>query len=180
MEGDRILANFAGNENDVLLTDVAGGRGHDLEAFVNKFPRATGQFVLQDLPAVISDIKRLNKDIRRQAYDIFTPQPVLGARVYFFHFIFHDWSDEACLKILSNTVVSMKKGYSKVLLNEFIFPDQRCPLLPVGLDLNMMAVHAGQERTKSQWRHLLAKAGLETRFWQPNGGGEGIIEAELK
>ncbi|KAI9687501.1 MAG: hypothetical protein M1822_002111, partial [Bathelium mastoideum] len=75
MEGDRILANFAGNENDVLLTDVAGGRGHDLEAFVNKFPRATGQFVLQDLPAVISDIKRLNKDIRRQAYDIFTPQP---------------------------------------------------------------------------------------------------------
>ena len=73
----------------------------------------------------------------------------------------------------------MKKGYSKILLNEFVLPDERCLLLPVGMDLNIMAMHAGQERTRSQWQDLLGKVGLEPTFWIPEGGGEGIVEAAL-
>ena len=94
--------------------------------------------------------------------------------------VFHNWSDEACLKILANTVSAMKKGYSKILLNEFILPDKGCPLLPIGADLNLMALHASQERTIRQWRTLLAKVGLEPHFWLAEGGGEGIIEVDLK
>ncbi|KAF2238853.1 S-adenosyl-L-methionine-dependent methyltransferase, partial [Viridothelium virens] len=176
---ERILAGFEERQDAVLLIDVAGGRGHDVEAFKHKFSEVKGKLILQDLPAVISDIKTLDEDIQRQEYDFFTPQTIQGARVYFFHFIFHDWSDEACLKILSNTVSAMKKGYSKILLNEFILPDRGCPLLPIGMDLNMMAMHAGQERTENQWRALLVKAGLEPTFWFSNGGAEGIIEAHL-
>jgi hypothetical protein len=75
----------------------------------------------------------------------------------------------------------MTKGYSKLLLNEFIFPEKGCPLLQVGFDLTMMSMHAGLERTEKQWRNLLEKAGLEVKmFWFPAGDGEGIVEAELK
>ena len=104
----------------------------------------------------------------------------LDARIYFFHFIMHDWTDDVCLRILGNTTAAMKKGYSKLLLNEFILPDQGCPLFAAGFDLEMMAMHAGQERTERRWSALLAKAGLHVlRFWIPEGGGEGIIETEL-
>jgi hypothetical protein len=53
-------------------------------------------------------------------------------------------------------------------------------LFPAGFDLQMMVMHAAQERTESQWRHLLSSVGLQVaKFWIPPGGGEGIIEAEL-
>lgn len=92
----------------------------------------------------------------------------------------HDWSDEVCLKILKNTTSAMRKGYSKLLLNEFILPNQGCPLFAAGFDLQMMAMHAGQERTEQQWRALLAKAGLKVlKCWVPEFEGEGIIETEL-
>lgn len=104
-----------------------------------------------------------------------------GARVYFFHFIMHDWSDDVCERILLRTAGAMKRGYSKLLLNEFILPNQDCPLFLAGFDLQMMTMHAAQERTESQWKLLLGKAGLKVnKFWQPDSGGEGIIEAELK
>ncbi|KAF1948224.1 O-methyltransferase [Byssothecium circinans] len=165
--------------SEVLLVDVAGGRGHDVQAFGRKFNNTKGTLVLQDLPAVIDDIQHLDEGIRRMKYDFFTPQPIRGARAYFFHFIMHDWSDDVCIRILSHTAAAMKAGYSKLLLNEFILPNQGCPLFPAGFDLQMMAMHAAQERTETQWKELLNKAGLKViRFWIPPGGGEGVIEAE--
>lgn len=92
----------------------------------------------------------------------------------------HDWSDEVCLKILGNVIPAMKRGYSKLLLNEFILPERECPLFLSGFDLQMMTMHAGKERTESQWLALLSRAGLKVKkFWVPSSGGEGIIEAEL-
>jgi hypothetical protein len=106
---------------------------------------------------------------------------IAGARIYYFHFIFHDWSDEECLKILASTTSAMKPGYSKLLLNEWILPDMNCPLVAAGYDLNMMAMHSTKERSQQDWSDLLSKAGLEVKkFWQPPVDGEGIIEAELK
>ena len=75
----------------------------------------------------------------------------------------------------------MKRGYSKLLLNEFILPDRGATLFPTGLDLNMMAMHAGMERTEKQWSLLLEKAGFKIiKFWRPEGDGEGVVEAMLK
>ncbi|RYP35043.1 hypothetical protein DL768_011019 [Monosporascus sp. mg162] len=176
----RIFQGFVEADGNVLLVDIAGGRGHDVQAFKNKFPNQKGRLVLEDLPAVIDDVKQLDEDIERVKYDFFTPQPIVGARVYFFHFIMHDWSDEVCLEILAHTTAAMTKAYSKLLLNEFILPDQGCPLFLSGFDLQMMTMHAGQERTESQWDALLSKAGLKVnKFWVPENGGEGIVEAEL-
>ena len=77
---DIILLNGFGEttENATLLVDVGGGRGHDLEAFRNRFPDAKGSLILQDLPPVIDDIKELHSNIVRMKYDFFTPQSVEG------------------------------------------------------------------------------------------------------
>ena len=77
----------------------------------------------------------------------------------------------------------MKPGYSKILINDFILPNKDCPLVPAALDLYMMALHSGQERTENQWVELLQSAGLhreDIKFWLPPGVGEGIIEVQLR
>lgn len=66
------------DDNAALFVDVAGGRGHDIQAFRRKFPNQKGRLVLQDLPPVIDDIRELDEGIERVKYDIFTPQPIKG------------------------------------------------------------------------------------------------------
>lgn len=76
----------------------------------------------------------------------------------------------------------MKPGYSKLLLNEWILSDMGAPVFAAGMDIEMMVLHSGMERTQSQWRKLLGEAGFEVvKFWfVPGGQGEGIIEAVVK
>lgn len=76
----------------------------------------------------------------------------------------------------------MEPGYSKIILYESILPDGGCSLLQAGMDIYMMGMHAGMERTRTQWTRLLDGEGFRiVKFWMPPGGeGEGIVEAELK
>lgn len=64
--------------SDVILVDIAGGRGHDVQAFGRKFTSCNGRLVLEDLPSVISDIKQLDDRVERVAHDFFKPQPIVG------------------------------------------------------------------------------------------------------
>ena len=76
----------------------------------------------------------------------------------------------------------MKPGYSKVLIFEYILPDVGAALFPSLLDINMLALLNGMERTETQWENLLASVGLEVvKFWYNDGDRdqEGLIEARL-
>lgn len=63
--------------DSVLLVDVGGGRGHDIVAFHEKYPRR-GRLVLEDLSAVTETTEELDPAIERITYNFFTPQPVEG------------------------------------------------------------------------------------------------------
>lgn len=91
--------------------------------------------------------------------------------------ILHDWSDQKCHEILENIAAAMKPGYSKLLLNEWVLPDMGVPLYPALLDINMMALLSGMERTKTQWKELLSSVGLTiVKFWEIGPEDEGLIE----
>lgn len=64
------------DENDTLLVDVGGGKGHDLERFLRQYPQTKGRLVLQDLPSALGTIQQLSSDIQSMPHDFFTPQPV--------------------------------------------------------------------------------------------------------
>lgn len=75
----------------------------------------------------------------------------------------------------------MKPKYSKLLISEFVLPDTDTALFPATLDIQMMGLHAGMERSEKHWKALLDSAGLEVvKIWQEVRGGEGVIEARLK
>ena len=73
-----VLRGAKEDDDAVLIVDVAGGRGHDLEAFRRNFPGAKGRMILQDLPGVIDGVRELDLRIERMAYDMFLPQPIEG------------------------------------------------------------------------------------------------------
>ena len=190
----------------VLLVDVGGNQGHDLLTFQQRHPDLKGRLVLQDLPESLEKMPARLEGIEVMPYDFFTPQPIKGesaernrrayafgrystwltrldpdARAYFFRAICHDWSDKYCRDFLSHTARSMKKGYSSLLINDFVLPDTGTSLLPASLDILMMSFVAGAERTESQWRSLLDSVGLEiVKIWTVTAGAESVIETRLK
>ncbi|KAF4635742.1 hypothetical protein G7Y89_g2347 [Cudoniella acicularis] len=164
-----------------LIVDVGAGKGHDLIEFNAKFPGH--RLVLQDLPQVVDNLPVLDQAIESCVYDFFTEQPLKGSRVYFYHHILHDWSDYKCLEILSGLKSAMKPGYSLLLLHEMIVPEKGATAFHALLDLNMMALNSGMERTGKQFTALLNKAGFEViKIWLPESDPDanGIVEAMIK
>ena len=75
----------------------------------------------------------------------------------------------------------MELGYSKILINEWVLPDTDCSLRPALLDIHMLAVPIGMERTQTQWKELLESVGLEVvKFHSGGKEVEGLIEAVRK
>lgn len=73
--GSQLLDNL---KNDTpLLVDVGAGKGHDLIAFLDKYP-GKGNVVLQDLPHVIDGLEGLDSVVEVMSYDFFTEQPIRG------------------------------------------------------------------------------------------------------
>ncbi|KAJ6001354.1 hypothetical protein N7522_006581 [Penicillium canescens] len=181
---ERLVNGFEGGENgDVLLVDVGGGRGHDAAAFVKGLEEKVGKVILQDREPVIesvvgSGVEKLG--FEAQAHDFFTPQPVIGARAYSLHSILHDWSDGDGVRILENLVPALKKGYSRVLLNEIVVSEEHPTLAATSMDMMMLAHFAVRERTEAEWRGILETAGLRiTAIYTYPGVAESLIEAEL-
>ncbi|KAL4927968.1 sterigmatocystin 8-O-methyltransferase precursor [Aspergillus undulatus] len=178
LNGFRKSQPDAGNE--ILFVDVGGGQGQYLHAFNRRFPDVMGRRILQDLPHVISSVPTTpnmgEPAIEVMAHDVFKPQPVKGARVYYMHWILHDWADEQARDILANIAAAMEPGYSRLIINEHIIPDRGCSYEAACLSVMMMIQVGGLERTEQQWRELLNSVGLtDLSFHQPQGSGEGII-----
>ncbi|KAL3260276.1 hypothetical protein ABHI18_004719 [Aspergillus niger] len=189
-------ANISGQ--DVLLVDIGGSLGHDLSEFHRKWPQVPGRLILQDLPKVVEQAKSMDMDpaIELMTYDFFTEQPIKGerdtkpykamtniisgARAYYMHSVLHDWTDDDCRRILANIIPAMKRGHSKLLLNENVIPSTNAYWETTSLDIIMMADFASTERTEKQWRALVESAGLKiTSIWTVRRGVESLIECEL-
>ena len=75
---DQLIKGAKQGDDEVLLVDVGGGKGHDLQEFRLKWPDAAGRLILQDQQAVLDEIVELESSIERTAHDFFTEQPVKG------------------------------------------------------------------------------------------------------
>ncbi|KAL8705630.1 MAG: hypothetical protein Q9201_001267 [Fulgogasparrea decipioides] len=166
----------------VLLVDVGGGFGHELRSFHEAHPDTSGRLIIQDLPVMMEKFGgKAPPGTEIMTYDFFTPQPVKGARAYYFRNICHDWPDEACQKFLTNTAKAMSKGYSRLLIDEYVLPDTGAPIRGSSMDFLMMCFCSGIERTRRQWEVLLEACGLEiVKVWGGRTDYEQVIEAKLK
>lgn len=108
---------------DTTVVDVGGGTGNAARSLVSstKHMRCVVQDVEQTVTAGKAALPtELQSRIEFTVHDFFEPQPTIGADVFLFARIFHNWSDKYCLQILRALVPAMKTG-AKVLIYEHVF-----------------------------------------------------------
>jgi O-methyltransferase domain len=167
--------------SDVFLVDIGGGKGQYLERLINTHPDLPGRKILQDLQSVIESIDKSAVSFEPIVYDFFMPQPVKGAKYYHYRSIFHDWPDKECLEMLEQLKVegAFKPGYSKLLVQTIVIPEQGYHERDAMLDINMLVL-CGTERNESQWRELLDKAGFKiVKIVKAEAGSYAMIECDL-
>ena len=113
------------------VVDVGGSEGHISIKLAEAYPALS--FVVQDRPEVIANAQskvppNVAGRITLMAHDFFTEQPV-KADAYLFRFIFHNWSDVYCVKILRKLIPALTPG-ARIVVNDHIMPEPRAlPLL---------------------------------------------------
>ncbi|KAL4920920.1 S-adenosyl-L-methionine-dependent methyltransferase [Aspergillus aurantiobrunneus] len=157
------LGHTSSDTERALIVDIGGNKGHELVAFHQRFPTLTGRLVLEDIPSVIDSITQpLGENIDVVAYNMFDPQPVQGARVYYMRTILLDWPDTQALEILSNIREAMAPD-SVLLVHDLVYPERDGrgdKSTSAVLDVMMMECFSALERTESEWVGLLGSAGF--------------------
>ena len=157
-----------------VVGDIGGGLGHLLQAVIAS--TRTTQGVLFELPHVIEKANGVSSErLRLQAGDFFSDAlPVCDA--YVLMEIIHDWSDKEATAILE-AVQRVAPPEAKLLLIETIIPNAPGPDWSKVLDIVMMALLGGLQRTRQQYEALLNKTGFVFQREIDTGAGISIIEA---
>lgn len=188
---DEAMVGIHGRESDLILNaydfsgvdtlaDIGGGNGSQISPILKQHSGLNG--VLFDLPHVIERAKSriessgLSNRCELIAGNFFDSVPE-GADVYMMRHIIHDWDDEKSLTILRNCHRAMP-SHAKLLIMESVIPSGNDPFGGKFLDLVMLLIPGGKERTEDEYRELLAKADFELTQVIPTESEVSIVEAK--
>jgi hypothetical protein len=187
----RSMASISGTENPAIaaaydfsrvgtLADVGGAQGHLLAAILERNPRLQG--ILFDRPQVVEHARQAPYLKRRGiagrvqfvAGNFFETAPA-GADVYLMKYILHDWNDGQCVTILSNVRDTMPRNGRVLAVDTVVAPGNK-PQWGKLLDINMLVLTGGRERTKREFAGLFKTAGLKLRRVVPTKCPLAIVE----
>jgi hypothetical protein len=135
------------------IADIGGGRGHLLRAILAAAPHAAG--VLFELPHVIADASAAPR-LELVAGDFFA-DPLPGADLYVLMEVLHDWADADAARILA-AVRRAAPPHARVLVVESLVGETQG--LGRTIDIVMLALTGGRERSRAEYAALLAGAGF--------------------
>lgn len=139
------------------IADIAGGRGHLLRAILKQSPQTQG--ILFDQPHVVAAVVPDKGEKLTVIGGDFFADSMPKADAYLLMNIIHDWADEESIRILSGIRKHMPAN-AKVLLIETVVPATPGPHLSKELDIVMMVLPGGKERTEEEYAALAAKCSL--------------------
>jgi hypothetical protein len=157
------------------IVDVGGGHGALLTGILAANPRTSG--VLHDFPSVVAGAPRAPDGVAGRLEiaggDFFEGVPA-GADAYILSGILHDWNDEAAAAILRNCRRAITPNGTLVILDTVLTASSH-PMSAL-MDLLMMVLTGGRERTEAEFRTLLEKSGFALGALTPTGGAT-LLEA---
>lgn len=161
------------------IIDVGGGHGHLLCTILTKYSGPKG--IVFDSPHVVEGAVAkiyeagLDSRCRTDGGDFFRAVPAGDA--YIMKHIIHDWPDDKAKMILQNCRKAAKPG-AKLLLVEIVIPPGNEPSPGKLLDLEMLVIASGKERTEPEYKDLLAGAGWNLTKIVPTKSPVCVIEGE--
>ena len=157
-----------------VVGDIGGGLGHMLGAVLATNSAAQG--ILFDRPEVIDKVRATAAPrIRYVAGDFFRDR-IPACDTYLIMRVLHDWPDAETVAILANIRAGATAG-ARVLVIEGVL-DESSPGPLAEVDIQMLVITGGQERSEEQWRRLLTDAGMSLRRIVPTASPlASVIEA---
>ena len=161
-----------------VLADVGGGNGSLLTAVLKRYPTMRG--ILFDLPGVIDRAKaniasaglaERCQCVAGNFFDAIAP----GADVYLMRHIIHDWDDARCVTILKNVAQVLPKG-GRVMVVETVIEPGNEPSFGKLLDLTMLVLPGGKERTAEEYRVLFESSGFRLNRIVPTRAEVSVVE----
>jgi hypothetical protein len=155
------------------IADIAGGRGHLLRAILKVSPKTHG--ILFDQPHVVAGVTPDKGEKLTTVGGNFFADPMPEADAYLLMNIIHDWPDAESTKILSAISRDMPM-HARVLIIESVVPPTPGPHLSKELDIAMMALPGGMERTQDEYAGLATKCGLRLKLVVETMSPHSILE----
>ncbi len=154
------------------IVDVGGGIGGLLAAILHKNINAHG--VLYELPHLENMAQKYftqqNLHGRAKVFTgSFLDAIVPGGDLYIFKRILHDWNDDVCVKILQNCQAVMSDS-ARIVIFDCVVPEGPSYDISKDIDIIMMVIFGGKERTKKDFEQLFARAGLKVDKISPMPG----------
>lgn len=162
------------------VADVGGGHGALLLTILAEHPGVRG--VVFDAPQVAAGATEaitaagLGDRCRAEGGDFFRAVPA-GADCYLLKHIIHDWADEPAATVLRNCRSAAAPG-GKLVLAEMVVPPGDGPSPAKLLDLEMLVIAGGRERTEAEYAALLAGAGWRLARVHPTEAPVSLLEAD--
>ncbi len=138
-----------------VIADLGGGVGSQLISILDAHPDCRG--VLFDQPQVVAEAPRHDR-METVGGDFFSDIPQADAFVL--RWILHDWDDDKALDILKNVRRAAKPG-AALMVVESVIPEDAAFDMGKWMDLNMMVMAGGRERTANEFRDLFDRAGFD-------------------
>jgi hypothetical protein len=155
-----------------VIADIAGGRGHILGAVLEATPGATG--VLFDLPTVVANLEAVPRRTV-QGGDFFN-DPLPQADAYILSNVLHDWADAEAERIV-RSIRRAAPPDAELLVLEAVMPEGSGPHHAKVLDIVMLTLTGGRERTRGQYEALLEAGGFRLQRIVPTAGPISVIVA---
>ncbi|MCE9672095.1 hypothetical protein LY474_30245 [Myxococcus stipitatus] len=138
------------------IADIAGGRGHILAALLEAAPQTQG--TLFDLPDVVANALK-HPRIRAQGGDFFKG-PLPSADAYILSNILHDWGDPQAIAILRQ-IRQAAPANAELLVVEMVMPERAESHPAMVMDLIMLSLAGGRERTQEEYVRLYEEGGFK-------------------
>lgn len=172
------VARVVDTSNAKVAVDIGGASG----TLVHSLLMANSQLhgIVLDLPEVVRSAADaaaalgLAERSRAMAGDFFTDVP--EADIYLLKNVLHDWSDEEAVGILKGCRQAMRPG-GRVVVIEMLLGEMGQPGIAPLMDLLMMVLLTGRERTLAEFSRLLKDAGLRFSKSTPIRPPMAVIEA---
>lgn len=158
------------------VVDVGGGHGHLVRGILEAHDQVEG--VLFDLPGVASLVAQQPR-LEVLPGDFFR-DPLPAGDAYLLMNVIHDWDDADALRILEAVARAGAPARATVLVLEVLMPEGPAAHWGKVLDVVMLAVTGGRERTLQEYEALLTAAGLELVGVTPTATPFSVVEARVR
>jgi len=158
----RILAKSFDFGRYKRIVDIGGGQGAFLAAILSEYPAVRG--VLLDNPSVVANQEYLQKmgvtDRCEAIGGDFSDAVPPGGDIYILKQVIHNWEDRAAIDLLARCREAMNDN-GRVLTIEGVIRPGNSPDPNKNMDVTMMALTLGRERTEKEFQYLYEQAGLK-------------------